>query len=123
MIQAVIEIDGSEFPARHEQRFRAGTANCDQPDRRARTVDGILQVENNLAALDPKQMVSSAFGTAFDEADGEDIDMPRHDQQHVPAVIEKSRVTTVEHNAGRRTGGRLLIGRRGRPWEDRIVHS
>ena len=68
-------------------------------------------------------MVSSTFGAAFDEAEGEDIDMPRHDQQHMVAVVEESRVPTIEHNAGRRTSDPLLIGRRGRPWEDRVVHS
>ena len=90
--------------ARHQPRFGAGAADGDNLDLHAGAVDGIRQIENDLAALDPEQMVPRAGRVAFGHADGEDIDMPRHDLQHVAAMVEKLRVTAIEHDARRRAG-------------------
>ena len=83
----------------------------------------MVQVEKNLTALDPKQMMSRAFGAAFDHADGEDVDVPCRHLQHVPAVVEKFWTTAIEHKAGRRMARLLLIGHLWRPLKDGFVHS
>ena len=59
-------------------------------------VETILQIQNDLAALDPEQMVPGARDIAVLETDGEDIDMPRRDLQRVPTMVEKFRVTAIE---------------------------
>jgi hypothetical protein len=68
-------------------------------------------------------MVSRAAGAAFDNVDGEDIGIPCHDLQHVLAMVEKFRMTAIEHDARRRTSRRRLFGRCLCPLEDRFGHS
>ena len=116
-------IDGQKFRTWRHQRFGAGAADGDHLDACARAVDGFRQIENDLAALDPKQMVPRAARAAFDNADGEDIGIPCHDLQHVLAMVEKLRTTAIEHDARRQTGRRRLIGRCMCLLEDSVGHS
>ena len=68
----------------HKQRFGAGASNREDPDLQAGPAEAVLQVQNDLAALDPEQMVPGAGRIAFRNADGEDIDMPRRDLSACP---------------------------------------
>ena len=89
----------------------------------AERVEAILQVENDLAAFDPEQMLPCARGIAVHKSDGEDIDMPRRDLERVAAVIEQFWVTAIERDMARRTGVRFLIGRRLGLLEQGFGHS
>jgi hypothetical protein len=73
--------------------------------------EAVLQVQDDLAALDPEQMVPGAGRIAFRNADGEDVDMPRRDLKRVSAMIEQPWVTAVERDVARRSGASLLPGR------------
>ena len=113
---------GRNLAPRREQGFSTGTTHGDHLNSRAGAFDGVLQVEGDLAGLDPKQMVPDAFVIPFGDADREDIDVPCHNLQRAFALVEKLRMTAIEHDAGRRRTRRALIGR-GRPLEEAFVHS
>ena len=84
----------------------------------------VLELLRNLAALDPKQVVSGAMGGALGDFNGEHIDMACHDLDHVRTVIEQPGVTAIERNtlrvSRRRSAGGLW---RWRALKDRFVHS
>jgi hypothetical protein len=113
-------IEGLNVHPRNKQRFGTGASDREHFDLYARTVEAFLQVEQDLAALHPAQMVAGALRTASDKPDGEDIDMPRSDLKHVAAVVEKLRVTAIEHDVAR---GPLLIGHRPDLQKERFTHS
>ncbi len=117
------EVERSKFKPRQHPCLGTRTSHRDHLNSAARAIRGFRQIEKKLTALDPKQMTSSAFGAAFDRADGEDVDVPSGHLQHVPAVVEKLWTTAIEHNAGRRIDRVVLIGHRRRPLKDRFVHS
>jgi hypothetical protein len=108
---------------RHKQCFGTRASDRDHLNSHARTVEACLQVENDLTALDPEQMVPGALRTAFDNSDSEDIDMPCLDLKGVPAVVEKFRVTAIEYDVARWTGAPLLIGHRPGLQKERFTHS
>ena len=57
-------------------------------------------------------MVSGAFCASVDKPYRENVDMPRRDLERVPAVVQKSGVTAIEHDVVRRTGVPCLAGYR-----------
>ena len=113
---------GVDFPPRREQCFGTGTTHSDHLNSRAGAFDGVLQVESDLAGLDPKQMVPDAFVIPVGDADREDIDVPCRDLQRMVTIVEKLRVAAIQHDARRQRTCRALIGR-GRPLEEAFVHS
>jgi hypothetical protein len=108
---------------RHQQRFGAGASDRKHLNLRARAVETGLQVENDLSALDPEQMMPGAFRAAFDKPDREDVNMPRRDLERVAAMIEKFWVTAIEYDVARGTGARFRIGPRLGLLEERFTHS
>ena len=98
---------------RHQPRFGAGASDRKNLDLEAGCVETILQIENDLAALDPEQMVPGAGHTAFHETDGEDIDMPRRDLERMPTMVEKFRVTAIERDMARRPTGAFVLLQQG----------
>ena len=109
--------------ARHEQGFGPGASDREHLNLRVRPGEALLQVENDLAAFDPEQMVPRAIGTALDKPDSEDIDVPRRDLERVATVIEQFWMATIECDVTSRTGSPFLIARRPGLLEERFAHS
>jgi hypothetical protein len=62
-------------------------------------VAGFGQVEDDLASLDAKKMMSRPFGPLIGAADREKIDVTRDDLHPVPMMVKKLRTATIKYHA------------------------
>ena len=64
-----------------------------------------------------------AFGRAFDNPDGEDVEMPGRDLECVAMMVEKLWMATVEDDVNRGMSAAFRIGHRPGLLEERFTHS
>jgi len=117
------QVKGLKCGTRHDSDFRTLSSNRDDLSSEPGHVRGVLKVEQDAAALDPEQMMSSAACAAFWLIGGEYIDVTVRNLEHVLTVVEELWLSSVEQEASRFRNYRLgdgILKLLGKDW---VVHS
>jgi hypothetical protein len=99
-----------EFEPRHGQYLGAGASHRDYLELFTRVIDGRQKIQDDLAALDPKQMLPRALACAFEGTDDKNVDMSGDHLKDVSMMVEKFGVTSIKQYAVRRLNGSVPCG-------------
>jgi hypothetical protein len=92
-------ISGFDLLSRQEQCFGPGPTYRNDLHPLGGVVAACGQVEDDLASLDAKKMMSRPFDPLIDAADREKVDMTGDNLHHVPMMVEALRTTAIKNHA------------------------